>query len=326
MNPLRVGIDLGGTKTEIAVLANDNSFLFRHRLPTPRQCYADILSCVERLSLLAEEACQVPEGTPIGIGIPGCIDPQTQLVRGANTSVLNGKPLQLDLVDRLKRPVLVENDANCLALSESADGMAAQSDMVFAVILGTGCGGGIALSGRLWKGRNRLTGEWGHNPLPWPSMEELKTKPCWCGQIGCIETWLSGPGFAKDHQTQTGQGASPESIIQWMRDGHLPALESFERYRDRLARALAQVVNLLDPEIIVLGGGMSKVSEIYTNLPRLMERHTFTRPITTPVVQALHGDSSGVRGAAWLGENHPSQSPSTQVRDPQPQGIADDTQ
>ena len=300
MTRKRIGIDLGGTKTEVAVLAEDKSFLFRHRLPTPRESYADILARIEELVNLARQNCQIPAGSALGVGIPGCIDPTTQRVRGASTLALNGERLQQDLAQRLKCSVHVENDANCLALSESVDGAAAHARVVFAVILGTGCGGGIALSQCVWQGRNAVAGEWGHNPLPWPSAQELLTPPCWCGQTGCLETWLSGTGFAKDHERTTGQSIASELIIQQMRAGNPQALQTFERYVDRLARALAHVINLLDPDVIVLGGGMSQVSEIYQRVPVLIPRNTFTRPITTPVVQALHGDSSGVRGAAWL--------------------------
>ena len=300
MSAKRIGIDLGGTKTEVAVLAADNRFLFRHRLPTPRNSYAAILSRISELVRLARQSAQVPADAPVGVGIPGCIDPPTQRVRGANTQVLNGERLLVDLTQQLQCPVFVENDANCLALSESIDGAAAKAQVVFAVILGTGCGGGIALSQRVWAGKNALAGEWGHNPLPWPSPDELEVGPCWCKQTGCIESWLSGPGFAQDHARTTGESATPETIIQAMRDGNTQAQQSFARYVDRLARALAQVTNLLDPDVIVLGGGMSQVREIYDCVPDLMQRHTFTRPVTTPLVQAMYGDSSGVRGAAWL--------------------------
>ena len=300
----RIGIDLGGTKTEVAVLGADHGWLFRHRVPTPSQSYADILRTVADLVAMARTHHDLAPDVPVGVGMPGCVDPLTQRVRGANTQVLNGERVQHDLARVLQCKVRVENDANCLALSESVDGAAAKAQVVFAVIVGTGCGGGIALNQSVWRGKNALAGEWGHNPLPWPTVAELNVPPCWCGQVGCIETWISGPGFAQDHARFCGELREPEALIAAMRAGVEAAAHSFNRYADRLARALAQVVNLLDPDVIVLGGGMSQVSELYSTLPARMSRHTFTRPIRTPVVQALHGDSSGVRGAAWLFPNN----------------------
>ena len=297
---MRIGIDLGGTKTEVAVLGPDHGFVFRHRVPTPSQSYADILRCIADLVAWARAHGDLAPEVPVGVGIPGCIDPSTQRVRGANTQVLNGQRFQHDLAAQLQCEVQVENDANCLALSEAVDGAGTHAQVVFAVILGTGCGGGLALNQQVWRGKNALAGEWGHNPLPWPRAAELSVPPCWCGQVGCIETWISGPGFARDHAREAGQLVQPEALVASMRAGDPAATASFLRYTDRLARALAQVVNLLDPDVIVLGGGMSQVTEIYRALPSLISRHTFTRPISTPVLQAVHGDSSGVRGAAWL--------------------------
>jgi fructokinase len=236
----------------------------------------------------------------IGIGIPGCLDTATQLVRGSNTIVMNGKPLQADLQQRLGLQIHLQNDANCLAVSEAVDGAAKGCSVVFAVIIGTGCGGGIAIDGKAWTGKNAIAGEWGHNPLPWPSAEEIQVAPCWCGQVGCQETWISGTAFALDHARHTGERIKGEQIIAKMRAGDLAAQESFARYVNRLARALASVMNVLDPDAIVLGGGMSNVDEIYQALPREIIRYTFTKPISTPVLKAMHGDSSGVRGAAWL--------------------------
>lgn len=296
----RIGIDLGGTKTEVAVLGPDNAFRFRHRVPTPQGDYDAILATIAQLVRLARETCGVPTAAPVGIGMPGCVDPASQRVRGANTQVLNGQFFIRDVQQVLGCAVAVENDANCLALSEAVDGAAAQARVTFAVIIGTGCGGGMAWGHTVWPGRNALAGEWGHNPLPWPTAEELAIAPCWCGQRGCLESWISGPGFAADHQRATRQTLRAEQIIARMRAGEVDALQSFQRYVDRLARSLAQVINLLDPDVIVLGGGMSQVTELYDVLPEQMARHTFTRPVTTPVRPALHGDASGVRGAAWL--------------------------
>jgi fructokinase len=208
--------------------------------------------------------------------------------------------LQQDLQQRLGCPVHLQNDANCLAVSEAVDGAAKGCSVVFAVIIGTGCGGGIAINGNAWTGKNGIAGEWGHNPLPWPSAEEMQVAPCWCGQVGCQETWISGTAFALDHARHTGEHIKAEQIIDKMRSGDVEAKRSFDRYINRLARALASVMNVLDPDCIVLGGGMSNIDEIYQALPIEIIRYTFTKPIATPVLKAMHGDSSGVRGAAWL--------------------------
>lgn len=296
----RIGIDLGGTKIEIAVLDAQQQMVWRQRVPTPRHDYAAILRVITDLVAQARQRCGLPSDWPVGLGIPGCLDARTQRVRGANTPVLNGQALGQDLQQHLDCAIEIANDANCLALSEAVDGAAAGAALTFAAILGTGCGAGIALGTRIWPGRQALAGEWGHNPLPWPTAQELGVAPCWCGQTGCLEAWLSGPGFAADHARSSGASLSPEAIVAAMREGDAGARTSFERYADRLARGLAHIVNVLDPEVIVLGGGMSRIDEIYTAVPPLMSRHTFTRPIDTPLRPALHGDASGVRGAAWL--------------------------
>ena len=295
-----IGIDLGGTKTEVAVLAEDGQFLFRQRLPTPRAGYTAILDTIQALVDEAIAQTGIARPQTIGCGIPGCLDPDTQKVRGASTLVLNGQPFQADLEQRLQCRVPIQNDANCLAVSEAVDGAGQGNAVVFAAILGTGCGGGIALHGQAWAGRHAIAGEWGHNPLPWPSLPELQVPACWCGQVGCLETWISGTGFARDHALMYGGELSALQIVQAMRSGDKEASQSFERYLNRLGRALAQVVNLLDPDCIVLGGGMSNVEEIYTGIPPEILRYTFSKTVRTPVRQALHGDSSGVRGAAWL--------------------------
>ena len=295
-----IGIDLGGTKTEVAVLAEDGQFLFRQRLPTPRAGYTAILDNIQALVDEAIAHTGIARPQTIGCGIPGCLDPDTQKVRGASTLVLNGQPFQADLEQRLQCRVPIQNDANCLAVSEAVDGAGQGDAVVFAAILGTGCGGGIALHGQAWAGRHAIAGEWGHNPLPWPTLDELQVPACWCGQVGCLETWISGTGFARDHALMYGGELSALQIVQAMRSGDKEASQSFERYLNRLGRALAQVVNLLDPDCIVLGGGMSNVEEIYTGIPSEILRYTFSKTVRTPVRQALHGDSSGVRGAAWL--------------------------
>jgi len=295
-----LGVDLGGTKTEVAVLDGSHRFLLRERLPTPKHSYTDILATIAHLVSLARQRCQLAADHPVGIGIPGCVDPASQQVRGANTNALNGQTLLMDLQATLACPVFVENDANCLALSEAVDGASRGSRLAFAAILGTGCGAGITLGTHIWTGRNALAGEWGHNPLPWPTALELEAPACWCGQRGCIETWVSGPGLAADHLRQTHQSMTPEQIVQAMMQGDRHASQTWQRYVGRLARSLAHIVNTLDPDVIVLGGGMSTIEPLYTDLVSRMEEHTFTRPIATPVHPAMHGDSSGVRGAAWL--------------------------
>lgn len=295
-----IGIDLGGTKTEVAVLAEDGQFLFRQRQATPRDDYTAILDAIQTLVEEAIAHTGIARPQAIGCGIPGCLDPDTHMVRGASTLVLNGQPFQADLGQRLQCHVPIQNDANCLAVSEAVDGAGQGSTMVFAAILGTGCGGGIAFQGKAWTGRHSIAGEWGHNPLPWPTLNELQVPACWCGQVGCLETWISGTGFARDHALMYGGELSALQIVQAMRSGDKEASQSFERYLNRLGRALAQVVNLLDPHCIVLGGGMSNVDEIYTDIQSEILRYTFSKTVRTPVRKAQHGDSSGVRGAAWL--------------------------
>jgi len=295
-----IGIDLGGTKIEIAVVDPIEGVTHKDRVPTPQNSYTAILDAICSLVDKTLEQQNLERPHAIGIGIPGCLDPATKLVRGSNTVVTNGKPLQQDLQQRLGCPVHLQNDANCLAVSEAVDGAAKGYSVVFAVIIGTGCGGGIAINGNAWTGKNGIAGEWGHNPLPWPSAEEMQVAPCWCGQVGCQETWISGTAFALDHARHTGERIKAEQIIDKMRTGDVEAKRSFNRYVNRLARALASVMNVLDPDCIVLGGGMSNIDEIYQALPIEIIRYTFTKPIATPVLKAMHGDSSGVRGAAWL--------------------------
>jgi fructokinase len=295
-----IGIDLGGTKTEVAVLDMDGQFLFRQRQATPRDDYTAILNTIQALVDEAIAHTGIARPQAIGCGIPGCLDPDTHRVRGASTLVLNGQPFQADLERRLQCRVPIQNDANCLAVSEATDGAGQGSTMVFAAILGTGCGGGIAFQGKAWTGRHAIAGEWGHNPLPWPTLDELQVPACWCGQVGCLETWISGTGFARDYSQMHGGELSALQIIELMRRGDIHAIQSFERYLNRLGRALAQVVNLLDPDCIILGGGMSNVDEIYTDIQSEILRYTFSKTVRTSVRKALHGDSSGVRGAAWL--------------------------
>ena len=297
---MQIGIDLGGTKIEVAVLDGQGQFIHRQRQACPSHSYPAILQTIAELVAIARQTLALPPPAVVGIGMPGCLDAKTQLVRGSNTQAMNHQPLKTDLQALLGCEVRLENDANCLALSEAIDAGGAQSNVVFAAILGTGCGGGWVVDRQLLTGRHAIAGEWGHNPLPWPNAEELNIAPCWCGLTGCLETWLSGTGFASDHARVHGGQLSAIDIIHAMRAGEPSAMNSFERYMNRLGRALAQVVNLLDPDCIVLGGGMSNVQEIYPKVHAAMQAHVFGVQVSTPVRAARHGDSSGVRGAAWL--------------------------
>ena len=300
-----IGIDLGGTKTEVVVLGEAGDIRWRHREPTPSHDYRAMLSVIDRLVRQAVAQADLAWPQRLGCGIPGCVDPQTQRVRGANTQVLNGQRLTADLSSLLGLDVRVENDANCLALSESVDGAGAGHDLVFAVIVGTGCGGGVAIQGHVRTGRHALAGEWGHNPLPWPTEAELRAPPCWCGLQGCLETWVSGPGWSREHQRQTGQWLTPPEIVQAMRVGNESARRSVDAWVDRLGRGLSQVVNLIDPDVVVLGGGLSLIPELAQRLETVIPHHAFHRGVNTPVRLAVHGDSSGVRGAAWLARSQP---------------------
>lgn len=296
---VRLGIDLGGSKIEIAALDARGAFLLRERVPTPKGDYGATLHAMADLVTAAEKRLGAT-GLPLGVGIPGSLSPLTGLVRNANSVVLNGRPLREDLQALLGRPVRLENDANCLALSEATDGAAAGAEVVFAVILGTGVGAGIAVQGRVLQGCNGIAGEWGHNPLTPEPQERRASRRCWCGRIDCVETWLCGPGFAATHAEMGGGALDPGQIVAAMRAGDALAAASWQRYAQQLARALAGVVNLLDPDAIVLGGGMSQVDELYEAVPRLWGRWVFSDSVRTRVKPALHGDSSGVRGAAWL--------------------------
>lgn len=291
----RIGIDLGGTKIEIAVLGPGGVELVRQRVPTPAH-YDDVLTAVAGLVQAAE--AQLGTTATVGIGIPGVISPATGLVKNANSLALNGHRLDADISAALGREVRVENDANCFALSEAVDGAGAGYGCVFGVILGTGCGGGIVFDGSVHRGPHRVAGEWGHTPLPWPTGEELPGNVCWCGKRGCLETYLSGTSLARDCDGPDARNAS--NLPARAAAGDQLAAEALGRHVDRLARGLAVVVNLLDPDVIVLGGGLSNMEHLYAQLPRLIPLHAFSDVISTPVVRALHGDSSGVRGAAWL--------------------------
>jgi len=296
MSGYRIGIDLGGTKIEIVALSPDGGEVLRRRIATPSAGYAATIEAIGALVRQAESALGVT--ATVGVGIPGVISPASGLVKNANTTILNGRRLDHDISLVLGREVRVENDANCFTLSEATDGAAAGKRVVFGVILGTGCGGGIAVDGRLHRGPHAVAGEWGHNPLPWPKPEELRWPPCWCGQRGCLETFVAGPALARDCDGADARDAS--AIPARAAAGERRAREALTRHADRLARGLAQVINLLDPDAIVLGGGLSNMAHLYVELPALLSRHAFSDVITTPILQARHGDSSGVRGAAWL--------------------------
>jgi fructokinase len=296
---LALGIDLGGTKIEIIALADSGEVPLRRRRRSPQGSYADTLDAIRALVLEAEAELGV-EGT-LGLGTPGAISPASGLLKNSNSTWLNGRPLDRDLAALLERTVAIANDADCLALSEASDGAAAGASSVFAVILGTGVGGGLAIHGRVLAGPNAIAGEWGHNPLPWPGPSELPGPPCYCGLRGCIETWLSGPGLARDYRDATGIERQSPAIVAAAAGGDAGAEAALRRYEDRLARGLATVINLLDPETIVLGGGVSNLERLYTSVPRLWQRYVFSDTVRTRLVPPAHGDSSGVRGAAWLG-------------------------
>jgi fructokinase len=294
---LQIGVDFGGTKIEAAALDAKGTFIARVRAPNPGS-YEAALDTIRTLIEQAESAAGA-HGT-IGIGVPGSISPLTGVMRNANTVWLNGRSLREDAAAALHRPVRMANDANCLALSEVADGAAGGSNLTFAVILGTGCGGGLVVNGNLIEGANGIAGEWGHIPLPWPKHDEFEAPTCWCGQRGCLETWISGSGLQRDHHARCGTAHAAEDIIRLMRDGDHGARASFDRYLDRLGRALAVVCNIVDPDTIVFGGGLSNVADIYTALPAIIRSYVFSDSWTARLVPARWGDSSGVRGAARL--------------------------
>jgi fructokinase len=290
---MRIGVDFGGTKIEAIALGPDGAELMRKRVPTPREDYDGSVRAVRELVAALESA--TGQRGSVGIGIPGAVSPATGLVKNANSTWLIGKPFDRDLAAALERPVRLENDANCLAVSEAVDGSGAGQRLVFAVILGTGVGGGLAIDGRPWVGRNAIAGEWGHNPLPWMTSAEAPGPACYCGRLGCIETFLSGPGLARDHGV-----ARSEAVVAAAEAGDAAAEATLERYERRLARALAGLINILDPDVIVLGGGLSRLKRLYRNVPPLWRGSTFSDSVDTPLLPAKHGDSSGVRGAAWL--------------------------
>ncbi len=294
---IRIGIDFGGTKIEAAALDLKGQLLARERVPNPGR-YVEAVNAVTALVGRIEGVAG--KGATVGVGLPGSISPRTGRMRNANSTWLNDQPFREDLSAALGREVRMTNDADCFALSEAVDGAGAGAPSLFGVIIGTGCGGGVVVNGALLDSRNDIAGEWGHIPLPWPTREELGATRCWCGREGCLETWISGTGFAKDHERATGKTMTGAEIEAAAKAGDADAQASLERYIDRLARGLAVICDILDPAVIVLGGGMSNVEAIYAPLPEKVARCAFTDVFTTPIVKAKWGDSSGVRGAAWL--------------------------
>jgi fructokinase len=295
---VRIGIDLGGTKVEALALGDDGNALARRRVATPAGDYEGTLDSIRELVDAIER--ELTEKGTVGIGSPGAVSPRTGLIKNANSIALNGKALHIDLSHILRRPIRLENDANCFALSEAADGAGRHERVVFGVILGTGVGGGLVIDKALVTGRNRIAGEWGHNPMPWPRPHEWPGPECYCGKTGCIETFLSGAGLSREYERVTGQLLAAVDIARAATSGDAAANECLSLYQDRLARGLASVINVIDPDAIILGGGLSNIDQIYVGLIACIGQYVFSDSLDTLVYRAAHGDSSGVRGAAWL--------------------------
>ena len=299
---MRIGIDLGGTKIEAVAMDEWGRTIERRRRDTPSRSYRAVLDAI--VSLVGEVEAAIGREARVGIGTPGAISPATGHIKNANSTCLNGQRLDHDLARLLGREIRIANDANCFTLSEAVDGAGAGAALVFGVIVGTGTGGGLAVAGRVLTGRNAIAGEWGHNPLPWPESDETPGPPCYCGRRGCIETFLSGPGMARDHREIAGLSLSPAEIVARALAADPHALHCLARYERRMAKALAHVVNIFDPDVIVLGGGLSKVERLYANVPPRWEEFVFSDRVDTRLVPPVHGDASGVRGAAWLWAPH----------------------
>jgi len=295
---IRIGVDVGGTKIEIAAIDESGAELLRRRESAPRGGYAEAVEAIAQFVLEAER--EVGARCTVGIGTPGAVSRGSGVLKNAYASALNGMPVKPDLERRLGREVRFANDANCFALSEAIDGAAKGAQLVFGAILGTGVGGAVVVDGRAIEGANAIAGEWGHNSLPWPAPGEMPGPRCACGRNGCIEAFLSGPGLARDHLLATGEARAPADIAVRAESGDRGCADTFERYEERLARALASVINLLDPEVIVLGGGLSNTDRLYRNVPARWSRHVYSDAVVTRLVKAAHGDASGVRGAARL--------------------------
>jgi fructokinase len=295
---IRIGVDFGGTKIEAAALRPDGAFAARVRRPNPGD-YQGALQVVRELVAEVERQAGVA-GATVGFGVPGSVSPRTGRMRNANSVWLNDQPFQADLERTLGRPVRLENDANCFALSEALAGAGQGAEVVFGAILGTGCGGGVVVRGRTLEGVNRIGGEWGHTPLPWPTGAEHGAHACWCGRSNCLETWISGTAFCGDYGAATGKALTGDVIAERARAGEAAAAEALARYADRLGRGLAVICDLIDPDVIVFGGGMSNVAELYDLVPPIAARYAFSDVFETRIAKARHGDSSGVIGAAWL--------------------------
>jgi fructokinase len=298
---MRIGIDLGGTKIEGIALSDEGEELYRHRIPTPQGDYKGTLQSIHQLVQQIEAT--VDDRGNIGICTPGSLSPSTGLLRNSNSVCMNGEPVLADLQELLQREVRIENDANCFALSEATDGAAKNAAVVFGVIIGTGTGAGVVIDKKILLGANAIAGEWGHNPLPWPEDSELPGVECYCGKLGCIETWLSGPGIVRDHELYNNEFIDAETLDNRTRFGDEEAIETMQRYEDRMARSLAHIINVLDPDAIVLGGGMGNIKRLYKNVPAIWGQYIFSDKVVTQLLPPLHGDSSGVRGAARLWPN-----------------------
>jgi len=295
---MRIGVDLGGTKIETIAIDETGKELWRRRVSTPIHDYSEILSTIRNLVMQAEN--ELSQRGSVGIGSPGSISTTTGLLKNSNSTILNGRPLDRDLSQCLDRPIRLENDANCFALSEAADGAASLGRVVFGVILGTGVGGGVVVDRNLISGKNRIAGEWGHNPLPWPNADERPGPACYCGKTGCIETFLSGAGLSRAYYSLSHEIATAEAIAWKAEIGDSTARQCLSLYQSRLVRSLATLINILDPDIIVFGGGLSNIEYIYRNIVSMVQEFAFTDVVETAIVRAVHGDSSGVRGAAHL--------------------------
>jgi fructokinase len=295
---MRLGIDLGGTKIEIIVLDDSGKELLRRRVATPKNGYLATLQAIAQL--VRDVEVELGQRGSVGIGTPGTLSRASGRLKNSNSVALNGQPILQDLETLLQRPVKISNDANCFALSEATDGAATRASVVFGVILGTGVGAGIVVNGHILTGPNGIAGEWGHNPLPWPEAHELPGPQCYCGKQGCIETFLSGPGMTKLHLQETGVSIISAEIVKRAEQGDAACERSLQSYENRLARSLAHVINILDPDVIVLGGGMSNIERLYKNVPALWGSWVFSDRVDTRLVKHRFGDSSGVRGAAWL--------------------------
>lgn len=306
---MRIGVDLGGTKIEIIALDDAGATLARRRVATPAGDYDATVRAIAGLVAGVETAIGLC--ATVGIATPGAISTRSGLMKNSNSTALNGRPLDRDIEAALARPIRMENDANCFALSEAVDGAASGATVVFGVIIGTGVGGGVVVERCVITGKNRIAGEWGHNPLPWPRDDERPGAACYCGKSGCVESFLSGAGLARSYRAAAGVDASAEEIALAAAQGDAAARACLELYRDRLARSLAIVVDILDPDVVVLGGGLSNIGALYDEMPALVARYAFSDGLETRIVPAVHGDSSGVRGAAWLWPAQPERLPAS---------------